>query len=139
MNTRYRFYENGLPVYATREDVRKQISTDSQDVERDIDVFLKSRYARRVYDGFLNEYQLAARLTSAGVPRGVELDAQVLLAQTARVADTVRDPDTESLEWRQKLSADLGAVLWAVARLSDALGVSLSVIAERDLNGRQGE
>jgi NTP pyrophosphatase (non-canonical NTP hydrolase) len=135
---RYKFFENGLPVYATRADIFKQIGdphASAEEVERSIDEYLKSKDARRVFDGFLNEYQLDVRLTVfKRADRALDVVAQRLCEGAEGVARAMQTP-----EGRLALSQHLGEVLWAAACMADELGVSLSVVAERDLARRRGE
>lgn len=150
MKIKYRYLEllpnhHNYPVLVTRDDVRRMAGDPSKSDEENevlIDEYLKSKNASRVYDGSLNEYQLDTRLTaiypkSQALPYltlGLTSEAGEVAGKYKKVIrDHSGDINSMSIEWRKDLLSELGDVLWYVARLADEMGVSLSEIAEKNI------
>lgn len=89
----------------------------------------------------LNGYQHQAAQTAVYPDAGEETVAAIayvalgLAGEAGEIANKakklLRDGDTQEL--RDAMRAEIGDVLWYVARLADELGFPLSVVAERNL------
>jgi hypothetical protein len=136
MKRRFKFYEGGLPVFATDEEIARAAVADG--TVRTPEEFLKQKGAVRVYDGFLNEFQIEARLS---LVRGeTRSDVEVLSESAANVVRQLSDlsqvaSQEEHFAKRRAILHDLGDIIRSAARISDTLGVSLSEVAERAVRG----
>jgi len=150
MKIKYRYVERlpnhaMFPVVVSKEDVLRIVGNPSNTSEENdtlVEEYLKSKNATRVYDGSFNEYQLDTRLTaiypkSQALPYltlGIASEAGEVAGKYKKVIrDHSGDINSMSIEWKKDLLSELGDVLWYVARIADEMGVSLSEVAEKNI------
>lgn len=94
-----------------------------------------------IYDTIsMQEYQNLASIYRPEV-KGIPILAYLVMAlngEAGEVAEKVKrvyrgDEDAQKFEYRDAIAAELGDVLWNVANIADVLGVSLGLVARKNL------
>ena len=111
-----------------------------EEIDQTIDQWAKDSEATPYSSITFNEYQEQTALT-AKYPKDQALEYLCLgVASEAgeisgKLKKLIRDGDSKMTrqEWVDSMSAEIGDVLWYLARLSDELGLDLSTIAENNI------
>jgi NTP pyrophosphatase (non-canonical NTP hydrolase) len=147
MNKKYVYTEkltNEVPVdvVVTREEVEYMACLDSMSQEEKDEAvasFLNEKKADTYSDASFNEYQCATRQTAIYPPKqALEYLCLGLASEAGEIAGKMKklirdEKGYPNEEWDSALSAELGDVLWYIARLADEIGVPLSVLAEENI------
>jgi NTP pyrophosphatase (non-canonical NTP hydrolase) len=122
-------------VTLTREDVVRLVG------EGEVDTYLNTGGWVEFSDETFNNYQEATAQTAKYPPnQALEYLSLGIASEAGEVAGKmkkwIRDGDAKMTreEWVQAMSSEIGDVLWYAARLADELGLSLSQIAEENMD-----
>jgi NTP pyrophosphatase (non-canonical NTP hydrolase) len=108
--------------------------------EEGVDQYILEEGYVRYSDETFNQYQKATAQTAKYPPsHALEYLSLGIASEAGEVAGKmkkwIRDGDSKMTreEWMQAMSSEIGDVLWYSARLADELGLSLSQIAEDNM------
>jgi NTP pyrophosphatase (non-canonical NTP hydrolase) len=139
MSKKYSRYEevNGdiVLVVVTHDELIHLVGEDN------VEDFINAQGWDHYSDESFREYQEATAQT-AKYPKdkAVEYLTLGLTSEAGEVAGKLKklirdaDPNNPSEEWVQMMASEMGDVLWYLARLADELGLSLSQIAEDNMD-----
>ena len=121
-------------VTYTYDELRRQVGED------EVDQFIQDGGFIEINDLSMDPYQSDTEQT-AKYPKDHALEylALGIASEAGEVAGKmkkwIRDTNSKTREqWVTEISSEVGDVLWYCARLSDELGVPLSLIAEENMN-----
>lgn len=147
MQKRYEYIERvggiELPIIVTRGEMNRLFGLPGRSQEENdkiIDKYLEDKGAVVCYNARLNEYQESTRLTAI-YPKDQAITYLALgLASEAgevagKIKKVIRDQSAFDLstEWKKDFLSEVGDVLWYIARIADELDVSLSEVAEKNI------
>lgn len=134
--------EVSVDVVITHEEASYMVGGEDmteEQTEEAIQSFLNEVGAQPYSDASLNEYQCATRQTAIYPPKqALEYLCLGLASEAGEIAGKMKklirdDKGFSNDEWDSALKAEIGDVLWYLARLADEIGVPLSVIAEENM------
>ena len=121
-------------VVYTYEDLVRYIGAET------VDQYILEEGFEKVSDETFNNYQQATAQTAKYPPsQALEYLSLGIASEAGEVAGKmkkwIRDGDSKmtEAEWEQAMASEIGDVLWYCARLADELGLSLSQIAEDNM------
>ena len=132
------------PYTVTRDDIYRLVCTPNMsEAEQELTIlnWIASNNAKAFSDETFNDYQAATFETAKYPPQqALEYLSLGIASEAGEVAGKmkkwIRDGDSKMTreEWVQAMSSEIGDVLWYAARLADELGLSLSQIAEDNMD-----
>jgi NTP pyrophosphatase (non-canonical NTP hydrolase) len=127
----------------TRDDIYRLVCTpdmSEEDQELTILNWIESEDAQAFSDETFNDYQEATLETAKYPPnKALEYLSLGIASEAGEVAGKmkkwIRDGDSKmtDAEWKQAMASEIGDVLWYCARLAAELDLSLSQIAEDNM------
>jgi NTP pyrophosphatase (non-canonical NTP hydrolase) len=131
-----------VDVVVTREEIEHMVclpSMTQEEKDEAVSSFLNEKKADTYSDASFNEYQLATRSTAIYPPKqALEYLCLGLASEAGEIAGKMKklirdDKGFSNEDWDSALKAEIGDVLWYLARLSDEIGAPLSLVAEENM------
>ena len=131
------------PYTVTRDDIYRLVCTpDMSEAEQELTIlnWITSNDAKAFSDETFNNYQTVTSETAKYPPqKALEYLSLGIASEAGEVAGKmkkwIRDGDSKmtEAEWKQAMASEIGDVLWYCARLAAELDLSLSQIAEDNM------
>ena len=122
-------------LVVTREEITQLVGSEG------VDQYIFDNGYTDYSDETFNNYQKATSQTAKYPPQMALIYLSLGIASEAgevagKMKKWIRDGDSKMTreEWVQAMSSEIGDVLWYAARLADELGLSLSQIAEDNMD-----